>query len=301
MMTYLRACQGGADILDAAFSPFALGTSQPPVESVAAGLKGSAFDTKLDMKLLVEIAKYFRDLREKYYDPIGLINPLAERVDTSILTHQIPGGMFSNLISQLEEQGALKRLDEVLKEVPRVRKELGYPPLVTPTSQLVGTQAVLNVLSGERYKIIPKEVKDYARGFYGRPPAPIKHEIRRKIVGDEKPIKCRPADLLEPELDKIPEEVKPHIESEEDKLTYALFPKVAVEFFKKRNARRKEPQSLTPERQQLEEIAAVSVAIAAFVKSTREAKAVIPNRKDKLKTISPWVLASRHELLTRGG
>jgi pyruvate carboxylase subunit B len=301
MMTYLCACQAGADILDTAFSPFAWGTSQPPVESVVAGLKGTAYDTGLDMELLVEIAKYFRGLREKYYDPLHLISPLAERVDTSILMHQIPGGMFSNLISQLKEQNALNKLDVVLKEVPHVREELGYPPLVTPTSQLVGTQAVFNVLSGERYKIVPKEVKDYVKGFYGRSPAPINEKIKRKIISDEKPIKCRPADLLEPELGKTPEDVKPYIESEEDELTYALFPKVAVEFFKKRAAKRKEKATaLTSEQQELEEVAALSVAVAAFLKSTHEVKAVIPARKVGIGKISPWVLAGRQELVRQG-
>ena len=302
MMTYLRACQAGADILDTAFSPFAWGTSQPPVESIVAGLKGTDYDTGLDMELLVEIAKYFRGLREKYYDPLQLINPLAERVDTSILTHQIPGGMFSNLISQLTEQNALGKLDAVLKEVPHVREELGYPPLVTPTSQLVGTQAVFNVLSGERYKIVPKEVRDYVKGFYGRSPATINEKIKKQIIGDEEPIKCRPADLIEPQLGKIPEEVKPSIESEEDKLTYALFPKVAAEFFKKREAKRKEKAAaLTPEQQKLEEVAALSVAVAAFLKSTHNVKAVIPVRKAGTGRISPWVLAARQELVRQGG
>ncbi len=301
MMTYLRACQAGADILDAAFSPFAWGTSQPPIESIVAGLKDTEYDTGLDMKLLVEIAKYFRGLREKYYDPLHLISPLAERVDTSILMHQIPGGMFSNLISQLKEQNALDKLDAVLKEVPRVREELGYPPLVTPTSQLVGTQAVFNVLSGERYKIVPKEVREYAKGFYGRPPAPLNEGVKKKIIGNEEPIQCRPADLLKPELGKAPKDLKPYIESEEDKLTYALFPKVSADFFKKREARRKEAAVLTPEQQELEEAAALSIAVAVFLKSTRKAKAVIPTRKAGKERISQWVLAGRHEIVRQGG
>lgn len=302
MMTYLRACEAGADILDAAFSPFAWGTSQPPIESIAAGLKGTEYDTGLDMELLVEIAEYFRDLREKYYDPLHLISPLAERVDTSILKHQIPGGMFSNLISQLKEQNAANRLDEVLNEVPRVREELGYPPLVTPTSQLVGTQAVFNVLSGERYKIVPKEIKDYVKGLYGRPPASINEKLRKKIIGNEEPIQRRPADLLESELGKIPDSVKPYIENEEDELTYALFPKVAAEFFKKREAKRKtQASSLTPEQQELEEVAALSVAAAAFVKSTHEVKAVIPARRAGTGRTSLWVLAARQEMIRQGG
>ncbi|UCB60869.1 MAG: pyruvate/oxaloacetate carboxyltransferase [Candidatus Bathyarchaeota archaeon] len=301
MMTYLSACQAGADVLDAAFSPFALGTSQPPVESIVAGLKGTQYDTGLDMELLVEIAKYFRDLREKYYDPLQLINPLAERVDTSILTHQIPGGMFSNLISQLKEQNALNKLGAVLKEVPFVREDLGYPPLVTPTSQLVGSQAVFNVLSGERYKIVPKEVRDYLKGFYGRPPAKIREDLKKKIIGNKEPIKVRPADLLEPQLDKIPENVKPYIHSEEDRLTYALFPKAALEFFKKREVRRKaSAPAPTSEQQELEEVAALSVAIATFLKSTHKTKAVIPTRKTESKAIAPWVLAARQELTRQG-
>lgn len=302
MMTYLRACQAGADILDAAFSPFAWGTSQPPVESIVAGLRGTEYDTALNMELLVEIAEYFRMLREKFYDPLRLISPLAERVDTSILKHQIPGGMFSNLISQLKEQNALDKLDAVLKEVPRVRKELGYPPLVTPTSQIVGTQAVFNVLSGERYKIVPKEVRDYVRGFYGRPPAPLKQKIKKKIIGDDEPIERRPADYLKSELGKIPKDVRPYVKVEEDELTYALFPKVAAEFFKKREIRRKEQaEALTIEQQELEEVAAVSVAIAAFLESTRKIKAVIPTRKAGTGRLSPWILAARQELVRQGG
>jgi pyruvate/oxaloacetate carboxyltransferase len=301
LMTYLRACDAGVDILDAAFSPLGWGTSQPPVETLVAALKDTPYDTGLDMKLLVEIAEYFRELREKYYDPIHLIDPMAEKVDTSILVHQIPGGMFSNLISQLKEQNAMHRLKEVLKEVPRVRKDLGYPPLVTPTSQLVGTQAVLNVVSGKRYSVVPKEVKDYVKGFYGKPPAPIDEKIRMKIIGDEEVITCRPADLLKPELGKIPEEVKPFIESEEDRLTYALFPKTALEFFKKRALKLEERgrPPPTPERQELEEAAAIASAIATHLTSAREALAIIPVRR--LKRPSPWSIAGRQELMRREG
>ncbi|UCE95134.1 MAG: oxaloacetate decarboxylase subunit alpha [Candidatus Bathyarchaeota archaeon] len=298
MMTYLRACQAGADILDAAFSPFSQGTSQPPIESIVAGLRGTQYDTGLNMEKLIEIAKYFRGLREKFYDPAHLISPLAERVDTSILVHQIPGGMFSNLISQLKEQNALDKLEEVLEEVPHVREELGYPPLVTPTSQLVGTQAVFNVLSDERYKIVSKEVKNYVKGLYGRPPALIKQKMMKKIIGDEKPIKCRPADLLEPELGKISAEVKPYIENDEDELTYALFPNAALEFFKKR---KEKTMSIAPELQELEKVAALSVALATFLRHTREVKLVTPARKAKTGRISPWVLAARQNLIRQGG
>jgi len=300
MITYYRACEVGVDILDTAFSPFAWGTSQPPVESVVAALKGTPYDTSLNLELLNEIAQYFRELREKYYDPLKLIDPKAERVDASIVVHQIPGGMFSNLLSQLREQKAEHRLKEVLEEVPRVRKELGYPPLVTPTSQLVGIQAVMNVLSGKRYSMVPKEVKDYVKGFYGKPPGAIDPKIKKKIIDDEEPIKVRPADLLEPALDKIPDDVKPYIESEEDKITYALFPQIAVEFFKRRKAQREDAKNgIMPERvAELEQIAAISAAIATYMTSTSQTRA-LTIVKPKLGG-SNWVLASRQALLERG-
>jgi len=300
MVTYLRACDAGADMIDTAFSPFAWGTSQPPVESVAAALKGTPYDPRFDMDLLNEIAGYFRELREKYYDPLKLINPKSEKVDPSIIIHQIPGGMFSNLLEQLREQNALERLDEVLEEVPKVRKELGYPPLVTPTSQLVGIQAVFNVLSGKRYSIVPKEVKDYVKGLYGKPPAPINEKVKRKVIGKEKPITRRPADLLEPVLDKIPDDVKPYIESDEDKITYALFPKAAEEFFKKRKTKREKIKTgIAPERtRELEEVAAASVAVATYLASLGRVKAVIPARARG--TVSPWVLAGRQSLAEHG-
>lgn len=300
MMTYLRACDAGVDMIDTAFSPLAWGTSQPPVESIVAALMETPCDPGFDMDLLNEITEYFRELREKYYDPLKLINPKSERVDPSIIIHQIPGGMFSNLLEQLKEQNALDRLKEVLEEVPKVRKELGYPPLVTPTSQLVGIQAVFNVLSGKRYSIVPKEVRDYVKGQYGKPPAHINEEVKKKIIGDEKPITCRPADLLEPVLDKIPDEVKPYIESEEDKITYALFPKASLEFFKKRKAKREEVKTgIPPERiKKLEEVAAVSVAVATYLRSLRGVKALIPVRAKK--TTSPWVLAGRQSLTEHG-
>lgn len=300
MMTYLRSCEAGVDIIDTAFSPLAWGTSQPPVESVVAALKGTPYDPGLDLELLSEIADYFREIREKYYDQLKLIDPKAERVDASIIVHQIPGGMFSNLLEQLREQKAEHRLKEVLEEVPKVRKELGYPPLVTPTSQLVGIQAVLNVISGKRYSIVPKEIRDYVKGFYGKPPAPIDPKVKKKIIGDEKPITTRPADLLEPTLEKIPKDVKPYIESEEDKLTYALFPQTAIEFFKKRKAKRKETKKgIPPERiSELEEVAFVSVAVATYLTSSQGAKALIPI---KAKTgTSNWVLAGRQSLAEHG-
>lgn len=300
MMTYLRACDAGVDIIDTAFSPLAWGTSQPPVESVVAALKGTPYDTGLDLELLHEIAEYFRELREKYYDQLKLIDPKAERIDASIIVHQIPGGMFSNLLEQLKEQKALHRLKEVLKEVPKVRKELGYPPLVTPTSQLVGIQAVFNVLSGKRYSIVPKEIKDYVKGLYGKPPTSIDSKVKKKIIGDEEPITCRPADLLEPGLKKIPDDVKPYIESEEDELTYALFPQVALEFFKKRKAKKEEAKTgIAPEKiAVLEEVAAISIAVATYLKCSKGAKALTLTKAKG--TLSPWVLAGRQNLAEYG-
>jgi len=298
LMTYLRACDAGVDIVDTAFSPLASGTSQPPVEALVAALRNTPYDPGFDMELLVEIAEYFKGLREKYYDPIHLIDPMAEKIDTSILIHQIPGGMFSNLIAQLREQNAMDRLRDVLDEVPKVRKELGYPPLVTPTSQIVGTQAVFNVLSGERYSMVPKEVKDYVKGLYGKPPAPIEEGVKKKIIGDEEVVTRRPADLLKPELKTIPDEVKRAFESEEDALTYVLFPQVALEFFKKRKTKREETlSSLLPplERRELEEVAAVSTAVAAYLRSRGEAVAVVPTRK--VGKFSSWSLAGRQELM----
>ncbi len=300
MMTYFRACEAGVDILDTAFSPLSWGTSQPPVESVVAALKGTPYDTCLDSELLDEIAEYFRELREKYYDPLKLIDPKSERVDPSIIVHQIPGGMFSNLLEQLREQKALHRLNEVLEEVPKVRKELGYPPLVTPTSQLVGIQAVLNVISGKRYGIVPKEIKDYVKGLYGKPPAPIDEKIKRKIIGDEEPITCRPADLLEPMLDKIPDDVKPYIESDEDRITYVLFPQTALEFFKKRKDKRQEANpKIQPERlAELEEVAALSIAAVNYLRSLSHVKALTLS---KAKTSSSnWVLAARQSQIEGG-
>jgi oxaloacetate decarboxylase (Na+ extruding) subunit alpha len=231
-MTYLKAIEAGVDVVDTAISTLALQTSQPPTESIVASLKGEPRDTGLDLARLSDIARYFSDVRKTYSGfETGMFG-----VDTNVLTFQIPGGMISNLITQLREQGAESRLLEVLAEVPRVREDLGYPPLVTPTSQIVGSQAVLNVLLGERYKLAPKEIRAYLKGLYGRPPGPVDEEVRRKVIGDEKVIDCRPADLLEPELAKARAEVGDLAQSEEDVLSYALFPQVALEFFKKRAA-----------------------------------------------------------------
>lgn len=230
-MSYMAACSAGVDILDTALSPLAWGTSQPPTETVVAALQGTPYDTGLDLGAFEEAVRYFKDLKEKYR---GILDPISEQIDTNVLIYQIPGGMLSNLVSQLKEQNALDKYGAVLEEMPRVRKELGYPPLVTPTSQIVGTQAVLNVLMGERYKVIPKEVKDYVRGLYGRSPAPITPEIIGKIIGDEEPIHCRPADLLKPEYEKRKKEAEEMgiANSEEDVLTYILYPAIAPKFLK---------------------------------------------------------------------
>lgn len=234
-MSYLKGIEAGADIIDTAISPFALGTSQPPTEPMVATLAGSEFDTGLNMDKLNEVAEYFRPLREKYMES-GLLNPKVLGVDINTLIYQVPGGMLSNLVSQLTMQNALDKFDEVLKEVPRVREDLGFPPLVTPTSQMVGTQSVLNVITGERYKMIPKEIKAYVKGMYGKPTVPIKNEIVKKIIGDEKVITHRPADIIEPQLEDIKNEMKEYLEQEEDVLSYALFPQVALKFFEQRQA-----------------------------------------------------------------
>lgn len=231
-LTYLSAIEAGVDVINCAMSPLSMGTSQPPVESIVAALKGTKYDTKLDMELLNEIRDYFSEIRDKYK---YLINPISERVDTRILLYQVPGGMLSNLVSQLKEQGALDKFEEVLKEIPNVRKDLGYPPLVTPSSQIVGTQAVMNVLTEERYKIITNEVVNYVKGYYGKPPAPISKELMKRVLQDgEKPITCRPADLLEPEYELRKKEAmdKGIVSQEEDILTYALYPQIAVKFLR---------------------------------------------------------------------
>ncbi len=234
-MTYLKAIEAGVDVVDCALSPLAMGTSQPPTEPLVATLSGTEYDTGLNLDALTEISEYFKPLREKYLKS-GLMSTKVLGVDINTLKYQVPGGMLSNLVSQLKQQGKEDKLDEVLKEVPRVRKDLGYPPLVTPTSQIVGTQAVLNVIMGERYKMVTKETKGICKGEYGRTPVPIDEEFRKKIIDDEKAITCRPADLLKPELDKLRKEAAEWIEQDEDVLSYALFGQVAVKFFEQRRA-----------------------------------------------------------------
>ncbi len=232
-MTYLKSIEAGVDIIDCAMSPFAMGTSQPPTEPMVATLAGTEYDTGLDLKKLSEISDYFRPIREAYLKS-GQLDPKMLGVDINALIYQVPGGMLSNLVSQLKQANAMDKYEEVLKEVPRVRADLGYPPLVTPSSQIVGSQAVLNVLSGERYKMITKEAKGVVKGEYGATPAPVGEELKKLVLNGEEPITCRPADLLAPELDNIREEIKQYIEQEEDVLTYALFPQQALAFFKNR-------------------------------------------------------------------
>lgn len=233
-MTYLKAVEAGVDVIDCAISTMSSQSSQPATESMVAALKDTPYDTGLDLTLLSEIANYFKEVRAKY----GSFDNASCSPDTNVLTYQIPGGMISNFINQLKEQNALDKLPQVLEEVPRVREDFGFPPLVTPSSQIVGSQAALNVVLGQRYMIATDEVKNYMRGYYGRPPAPVNEEIRKKIIGDEKPIDCRPADLIEPELPKAREEVAPYMEKEEDVITWALFPQVAKAFFEARQARK---------------------------------------------------------------
>ncbi|MBQ8248530.1 MAG: oxaloacetate decarboxylase subunit alpha [Clostridia bacterium] len=229
-MTLLKAIEAGVDIVDTAISPMSMGTSQPPTEPLVASLAGTKFDTGLDLAKLDEISKYFMPLREKYMES-GLLDPKVLKVDVNALLYQVPGGMLSNLVSQLKQAGKSDKFIEVLEEVPRVRADAGYPPLVTPSSQIVGTQAVFNVIMGERYKNVTKEFKGLVRGEYGRSPMPIKPDFQKKIIGDAEPITYRPADDLAPELDDLREQVKPWMIQDEDVLSYALFPQVAEKFF----------------------------------------------------------------------
>ncbi len=281
-MTYLKAVEAGADILDCAISSLSMGTSGPPTETMVAVLAHTDRATGMDVGLLTEISDYFRMIRKKYH----AWESAFTAVDPDVLVWQIPGGMISNLSSQLEAQGALDRMDEVMAEVPRVREELGYPPLVTPASQIVGTQATLNVLMG-RYKMITKETKNYVLGYYGRSPGPIDPEVRKLVIGDEEPITVRPADLLEPELPRRRAELDElGIKySEEDLVSYALFPQVALEFFERRD-RAERPK---------EETAALAAALADILgvkdEAQKEAHAVPCGPP-------PWSAAARRESTT---
>jgi len=232
-MTYMKAAEAGVDIIDTAISPFAEGTSQPPTEPLVAAFKGTPWDTGLDLAKLDKITEHFRPIREKYIAS-GLLDPKLMGVDINTLLYQVPGGMLSNLVSQLKESNSMDKFEEVLREVPRVREDFGYPPLVTPSSQIVGTQAVLNVVMGERYKMVPNEARQLVKGMYGKTTVPIKEEIVKKILGDEKQITCRPADLLPPELAQARKDAAEYMQQEEDVLTQAFFPKPAQDFFRRR-------------------------------------------------------------------
>ena len=232
-MTLLKAVEAGVDVIDTALSPLAMGTSQPPTESLVATLAGTEYDTGIDLADLDAITKHFTALREKYLAS-GQLDVKALKVDVNALRYQVPGGMLSNLMRQLADAGKSHLLTEVLEEVPRVRADVGYPPLVTPSSQIVGTQAVFNVLGGERYKMVTKEFKGVVRGEYGKTPMPIDPDVTKRIIGDEQPITCRPADNIPPELDALRAKLGGYYEQEEDVLTYALFEQVALKFFEER-------------------------------------------------------------------
>ncbi|MDD2214433.1 MAG: oxaloacetate decarboxylase subunit alpha [Oscillospiraceae bacterium] len=230
-MAYLKAIEAGCDIIDTALSPLAMGTSQPCTEAMVKALEGTEFDTGLNLDKMIPATEIFQKVREDWIQS-GQISPKVLGVNINALRYQVPGGMLSNLVSQLKQAGKEDQLEAVLEEVPRVRKDFGYPPLVTPSSQIVGTQAVMNVVTGERYKMVPNESKDILRGKYGRTPAPIDPAFIRSVLGDEQPITVRPADLLEPELGHVRQEAAEYAESDEDVLTYAMFPQVAETYFR---------------------------------------------------------------------
>jgi oxaloacetate decarboxylase alpha subunit len=251
-MTYMKAVEAGCDIIDCAMSPLALGTSQPATEVMVETFRGTKFDTGYDSALLKEIGDYFRPYREEVLKS-GLLNTKVLGVNINTLMYQVPGGMLSNLVSQLKEAHAEDKYQAVLEEVPRVRKDFGEPPLVTPSSQIVGTQAVLNVLQGERYKMVTKESKKILAGEFGQTIKPFNPEVQKKCIGDVEPITCRPADKIAPQLPKFREECKEWIQQEEDVLSYALFPQVATDFFKYRQAQ-----------QQKVDVAAADTKVGAY-------------------------------------
>ena len=232
-MTYMAAIKAGVDIVDTSLSPLSNGTAQPSTQALCYALKDTQYDPKLNMEEMHKAEPIMTDIVNKYVKN-GLLNPKSFQVNPNILTYQVPGGMLSNMIKQLSDQGAMDRYEEVLREIPKVRKDLGYPPLVTPMSQMVGTQSVLNVLNGERYKMCVKEVKDYLLGKYGKSPAEVNEEVKKKIIGDQEPITCRPADLLKPEFEEMKEKYKDIARCDEDVLSLALFEGVATDFLKKK-------------------------------------------------------------------
>jgi oxaloacetate decarboxylase alpha subunit len=283
MATVLKAVEADVDIVDTAISALAMVTSQPPTESLVRILQESPRETGLDLNLLVEISNYFAEVRKKY----AAFESGMKGVDVRVLQFQIPGGMLSNLISQLREQGAEDRYPEVLEEVPRVREEMGFPPLVTPSSQIVGTQATLNVVLGERYKVIPAEIKNYVRGYYGRPPTTIDPEIKKKAIGDEEPIDCRPADLIPPALEQARAEIGDLAETEEDVLSYVLFPQVARPFLERRKRGSGAGEAL-------------AAAVAALVVQQYESRPAIAAEATGI-SMSPWKMAWRPQQGRWGG
>jgi oxaloacetate decarboxylase alpha subunit len=284
LTSYMKAIEAGADIVDTAISSMSMGTSQPPTETMVAMLDGTEYDTGLDLKKLAEIAEYFKQVRKKYGD----YESEHTAIDTDVLIFQIPGGMMSNLAAQLREAKQEGRIHEVLEEVPRVRADLGYVPLVTPTSQIVGTQATLNVVAGERYKRVTNETKNVVRGMYGKTPAPISPEVRKKIIGDEKPITVRPADLLPPEFDRLSAEIRQYARSEEDVLSYALFPQVALDFFKEREMLEKGANA--------RDLAAIAVLFVS--QAEKRAKTKTSSGGDE---VDLWKMAARREAVRGGG
>jgi oxaloacetate decarboxylase alpha subunit len=280
-MAYVKAVEAGLDIMDCALSTLSQGTSQPPAESLVATFEGTDHDAKLDLEQLTRLADYFGEVRKKYAAFEGNV-----KVDAGVLLHQVPGGMISNLVSQLREQGAIDKLRNVLDEIPAVRADTGYPPLVTPTSQIVGTQAVMNALFGERYKQVTKETRALVLGQYGQTPAPIDPEMRKKIAPDAEPITDRPADHIGPELDRAREEAGELVKSEEDVLSYVLFPQVAQEFLEWRNA----GGGL-----EKEVVAAIAVALAQAQQQGAPARA--PGAPLDGHAHSPWKLAGRQRAM----
>jgi oxaloacetate decarboxylase alpha subunit len=284
LTAYMKGIEAGVDIVDTAISALSMGTSQPPTESLVAMLQGTEYETGLDLKKLAEVSAYFNQVRKKYH----AFESEHTAIDTDVLIFQIPGGMMSNLATQLKEAKQDQKMHEVLEEVPKVRADLGYVPLVTPTSQIVGTQATLNVIMGQRYKSCTNETKNVVRGMYGKTPAPISAEIRKKIIGDEKPITVRPADLLPPEFEKMAAEIKQYARSEEDVLSYALFPPVALDFFKEREMMEKGANA-----RDLAAIAALFVSMSQ--KRTRAKKHTADEEADA------WKSAARRESVHGGG
>jgi oxaloacetate decarboxylase alpha subunit len=282
--TTLKAVEAGVDLVDTAISSFSMGTSHPPTETIVAMLKEPGEPAMLDLALLTQIADYFRDVRRKYRE----FEMDYFVVDANSLAFQIPGGMLSNLSRQLKDQNALNRMPEVLEEVPKVRAELGYPPLVTPTSQIVGTQAALNVLLGERYKMIPMETKNLVRGLYGKSAAPIDPEVKKKAIGDEEPIESRPADLLKPELEKAKADSALMARGMEDVISWALFPQVAKEYFEERDGLRAIPE---------ESIAALAVALFQTPPTQILTQSVMSQSTGRT---SPWKLVARQEGIRHG-